>query len=780
MNKLRQELQPTGKEPKTKTEFDAQQDLDELLAKANQYKKECNLTNEFFCKKSDDMQLIFETYNTEIINAENKKEVIVHTKPCCKTGIDRQSLIEKRKGVWHQFQLIQKRIIKFREMLDNILSKSATDQEALTQYLIFGDEKEGEQPDNEIFNRINELDSIVNSIDVQLHHCKEQNFSEDYKSLQRLDYVMCEPVEKILEQLQEAFYPRMFYIEKRFALAETNLNIQKNANKNVIQKFFEKLYGVIQRTGQALSNIFSILLTGTRNQFREYVTGVLSFAEHETDESTKITENTFFTDFFWPICELLRDIEDKDEPKTQLKVTYFYAYLYILIDDNVKKEPDLYQIMRNRFRKFCSDLPEVFAWILDFVPYVVPNISKEYAIKKELDTLIEKNVEKTKKQTCKLIDDLNDDGLDEDVVAFLFFAICIIAIELIHDLLVQVNGNEFITLFPNEEDEKTVANQKQDKLRKLMNPIPPKSVLFEKGTDRRDFENAQKEHIILEEESFDLKENYLFLKQYFQNPDVVFKQIEGTRYHHYAANIIETTFNYFWFNIRQEFLVINETEKRLYNDYKEKGYPEKEFDGNVTYPVENHVLLAYCMAQHNSAEDCYREIVENGIPSAIEGLGNTAKRYKDAKNMQKLESEDQRIRELDRLWQPESVINEQVTNAIDQVRTELPQYKDNIELNTKPKRDPFLDSISKEIQERELNIQQLQAKVRELEASLPRANVVQPTSKIPAPSAVPISLQQPFQPFSQQPFSQQPFSQPKVPQKKIPAFLLNQPLGKLF
>ena len=214
-------------------------------SRAETYRKECHLTDDFFCEFDETTQ------TSRVLKFEHDPDPLFPNKvrPCC--------VSENKDG----------KVIFERERAD-LLTKIIRMQARITTSYETVETAEGElsklKIDIKQFKDLkDDLDITVRQLQEQLHICLEPLYDSQYNILNFLPEKVCEPMNEIILKIESAFFPRMFALEALIGDARDKLAAESNAAKvhSWLSYFFQGAKQALKGIGDLLVTAFNFVYT---------------------------------------------------------------------------------------------------------------------------------------------------------------------------------------------------------------------------------------------------------------------------------------------------------------------------------------------------------------------------------------------------------------------------------------------------------------------------------------------------------------------------------------
>jgi len=267
---------------------------------ATDYKSKCLLTDDFFCRfngaEDSDLVMQFETYGDNLV------------RPCCKKG-NHFDFEQKRIELLFKLHRMEERITKFYDLLVTIRSEK----------LVFAN-PQGFSDDAAA------LQETSKKIEKIVRVCLDPLYAEGIEALEQFPQKICEPMDTMVAEIEAAFYPRMFQIEKD--VGEARVTVIKAS-------LLGKIYAAITYVIGAVQAVRTAIVAGSNYIYTYGLAGFRRFAN---------AFKTGLKDVFKTICLL-------DNDTTTMR---YYVNMEKFIDKVLKTNAIIRAKVTNSFQKFLD------------------------------------------------------------------------------------------------------------------------------------------------------------------------------------------------------------------------------------------------------------------------------------------------------------------------------------------------------------------------------------------------------------------------------------------
>ncbi len=222
---------------------------DEIVS--NAYKKECHFTDEFFCKLNE------KTGKPRVLKFV-KIDGVNEVRPCCvDDNKEDQSQFEQNRAILlHRLQRMQDRMLKSYDVIERASEDPKLKLDAAK------------------FSKLSkDIFATTQILQTKLHTCLQPVYNSEFNVIDQLPKDICEPMEQVVEDIETAFFPRMFALEDMIATAKSAATARSWAS-SFSQIFFtawQALKGAAQGLYNLITTAFNFLWTYGREGLKRFV-----------------------------------------------------------------------------------------------------------------------------------------------------------------------------------------------------------------------------------------------------------------------------------------------------------------------------------------------------------------------------------------------------------------------------------------------------------------------------------------------------------------------------
>lgn len=642
----------------------------QLEQQSQDYLQRAGLTSDFFCKYDPDYDyvLTFDPPTGEdgkpILKTDANGKRIVE--PRCIKLEKNEALETRNKFIDERFSMIARltdvhnRIDTFEKMLLDYMHLDSDSKKTFNATL--------DKIDPDWQTHLVHMQKYLVTLESRLSGCFDEVYSKHQNTLLQMKVTMCEPLSEIVTNIEQKFYPRIFYMEEIFGKA------QKETSSGVV--------GWISSGLKVLLNLITSVLSGLKNIIRTVTFYIYTYGRPALASFGNALGPKSFEQIQTVACKLQND------PK---KLFQFYIELYTFLDGIGPKKFKLkfVDIVRDKIRSFCNPQEKK---LVPFVETTVQQLLTEFqieagnektsktkekilnALMSQYATIIWQNSDDTREEktqnmtvrgfvfpnkktnegekimknanismekSCSSIKMFARDVFGRKRVVYFLWMICITSLETIRKILSDGSHCSSVNLSTEQtsEDEKdtdqsindfkqNVTNLENRNELKQFAPLQPYQNMSNFRSSDKTLDDAMEDVIA----GFTTKLRFLFENLGFDKTNS--KMTEKEQKAVLIDPFVSGLFSFFWFFANHNFLATKDVENGTSVKYGFKTddartaiareLDEELSDDDFQHNVPKYVRYAYCKAQNNSPEEC-ATLVETGKP--IHTLADGEARY---------------------------------------------------------------------------------------------------------------------------------------------------------
>lgn len=566
------------------------------LQKQKQCEQNDNIDKDnFFCKYNPN-----EEYGMEFITLSDGS-----VKPCCIPKTNPMEIKSERERLLQQLFQMENRIQLASGLLDEYFTKT-------TEFLMSVQEQQR-------FNvLVTELSTITQAVQSKIQICMQTNiYDESYLGLTNLPEIICEPLHDAVKTLQHAFFPRLFFVEKKLADARAKKKANQGSYWNYFTKILTKLKGLLSGVRSAVRVTFNFLYTYGFSNFKRF----LSVARDKVQD----------------IVDFSCNIKDEDQ------IQNFYLYLYQQLTTHLTQRQ--YMILNNAFKRFCDPQEyKLLKYVINSSPFLKKASSSNpenggdvsFLYLQKITSELHENTKEEFLNVCTILGNIR-----KKLCAEILWAICVYSLELLRGIFTYSrpftcggsgqNTNRIQEQKTEEEEEQSKEQQGGEGERKAQwKPLENNELSLQ-------LEGLSLSYIESLLDPDDPMKQYAPLRtsneqqQFSADEGKVIFTINNAIYLQQSMNLVNSVYIFFWVFTKANFVPKDDIESDLddFNiDDETKLADVKEINGQldkINKPVNKDSRRQFCLANGNKPEVC-DTLVESH--EAITALPNIVGRHK--------------------------------------------------------------------------------------------------------------------------------------------------------
>jgi hypothetical protein len=236
----------------------------ELIKKnAADYKKACKLTDDFFCEYNPNEPRVLQFIPAKGLEPKAARDDANLMRPCCVAVSSVENAETRQQDLLKRLATISKRLARFYE---TIFLKVYDEKTNLT--IKFDDEEDKKS----FIESVDQLQLRAHDISERIVACQKPLFSKHLVSFDQLPVDVCEPMQSIIENLEHAFFPRMFQFERVIlerSEAERKKKLQEKSKRwfNIV---LAKLSSFIRKLASGVKKLFTFVSWVTSGALRMF------------------------------------------------------------------------------------------------------------------------------------------------------------------------------------------------------------------------------------------------------------------------------------------------------------------------------------------------------------------------------------------------------------------------------------------------------------------------------------------------------------------------------